>query len=179
MWFKICHARWFRTNSRPKAPFSLNQVHRSLLDKIVKECDLGFQVGKYFLRICSSFERLQCETNLVIEEILFEFKRKALLSTMQTELSVSNHFQLWITKAFLWFQRRWTIAVLWIDIKQLLEVGSKRLYHFGVNDDCCKLEYNYDKNQIKAIFVEAVGIASIAPWTVACNEVVRAFFASH
>ena len=55
----------------------------------------------------------------------------------------------------------------------------KTMYHFGANDDRCKLEYNYAENQINAIFLEAVGMASIAPWTVACNEVVRAFFASH
>jgi hypothetical protein len=57
---------------------------------------------------------------------------------------------------------------LWTDINQLLEVGSKRLHHFGANDER-KLEYNYAENQIKAIFLEAVGMASIAPWTVACN----------
>ena len=122
MWFKTFHARWFQTNSNPSALFRSNQAHRSFLDEIVKKCDLGFQIGKHFLQICSSFERLQCETKSVIEEILFEFKRRALLSRKQTELSVSTHFQLWKTKTILWFQRRW-MAVLWTDINQLLEVG--------------------------------------------------------
>ena len=120
--FKTFHAKWFQTNSNQSALFSSNQAHRSLLDEIVKKCDLGFQIGKHFLQICSSFEQLQCETKSVIEEILFEFKRRALLSRKQTELSVSTHFQLWKTKTILWFQRRW-MAVLWTDINQLLEVG--------------------------------------------------------
>ena len=102
--------------------FQLEPSSPVFLDEIVKKCDLGFQIGKHFLQICSSFERLQCETKSVIEVIFFEFKRRALLSRKQTELSVSTHFQLWKTKTILWFQRRW-MAVLWSDINQLLEVG--------------------------------------------------------